>query len=169
MSQPMPNFREIKKDFSAVINKHSLENQSNTPDFIYAEFLAHCMIALTQAIKQRDDWYGIQLSPAMDKSKFPSPVQEETAPSGPAAPETDKQPALHECAFGITTSGPIPLLPPRKNHFEDVLDQITSIIGVAMGSASLCWNPRPTGVFNATECSKHLEVARLQIKELLKI
>ena len=47
-------FDEIR----AVINRHSKENGSNTPDFILAQFLTSSLEALDFAINQRSDWYG---------------------------------------------------------------------------------------------------------------
>ena len=34
---------------------------------------------------------------------------------------------------------------------------IPEAVGQAMGFASLCWSPRPTGVFQADECKQVLE------------
>jgi hypothetical protein len=53
------NFR---KDLEAVINKHSMENGSNTPDFILAEYLAACLEAFDLTSRKREAWYGKALS-----------------------------------------------------------------------------------------------------------
>jgi hypothetical protein len=47
----MPTFEQ---ELTTLINKHSLENQSNTPDYILAQYLQSCLNAYT-----RDTWYGI--------------------------------------------------------------------------------------------------------------
>jgi hypothetical protein len=47
-----------------VINKYSVENQSNTPDFLLAEYLRGCLDAYNQAVLARDKWYGVHLEPA---------------------------------------------------------------------------------------------------------
>ena len=53
-------FRNIpfEKELESLINKHSLENESNTPDYILAQYLISCLSAFTQATQQRENWYG---------------------------------------------------------------------------------------------------------------
>lgn len=52
---PIINFR---KDLEDLINRHSLENGSNTPDFILAEYLTDCLRTFDQYINRRETWYG---------------------------------------------------------------------------------------------------------------
>lgn len=40
-----------------LINRHSIENDSNTPDSILAMYMKNCLDAFTVATRQRDDWY----------------------------------------------------------------------------------------------------------------
>ena len=47
---------EFQKELADLINKHSLENPSNTPDFILAQYLADCLDAFNVATNQRDGW-----------------------------------------------------------------------------------------------------------------
>ena len=47
----------FEKELSALINKYSQENLSNTPDFILAEYLNSCFTAFNKAVKARDRWY----------------------------------------------------------------------------------------------------------------
>jgi hypothetical protein len=47
----------FKKELTDLINHHSLENASNTPDFILAKYLADCLSAFNQATRERSDWY----------------------------------------------------------------------------------------------------------------
>ncbi len=49
----------FQKELAELINKHSLENGSNTPDFILAEYLLNCLHTFNQAIADRNCWYGI--------------------------------------------------------------------------------------------------------------
>ncbi len=44
----------LKKEIENAINKVSRENESNTPDFILAEYLINCLIAYETAVKSRD-------------------------------------------------------------------------------------------------------------------
>lgn len=41
-----------------LINKHSKENDSNTPDYILAGYIQWCLVAFNTAVQQREQWYG---------------------------------------------------------------------------------------------------------------
>lgn len=47
---------------------------------------------------------------------------------------------------------------------------LQNIIGEAIGYASLCWNPKPTGVFDATEASKCCDetIRRIQYEQAIE-
>lgn len=49
---------EFERDLEALINRHSQENASNTPDFILAEFLMHALSAFNVATRRRTQWYA---------------------------------------------------------------------------------------------------------------
>jgi hypothetical protein len=49
---------EFTKELERLINKYSLENGSDTPDFILAEYLTMCLVAFEVATKERDKWHG---------------------------------------------------------------------------------------------------------------
>ena len=51
-------------DLEFCINRHSLENASNTPDFILAGFLENCLRAWNQAVQQRETHYGRNAAPS---------------------------------------------------------------------------------------------------------
>lgn len=53
------NFEQELRD---LINRYSLENESNTPDFILAEFLIKCLEAFNEASNKREEWYGKKLT-----------------------------------------------------------------------------------------------------------
>lgn len=53
---------EFKKELADLINRHSLENCSNTPDFILAEYLADCLDQFNKASNAREKWYGKSLN-----------------------------------------------------------------------------------------------------------
>lgn len=44
-------------DMAEVINRHNVENASNTPDIILAEHLYDCIEAWNRAVKLRNDWF----------------------------------------------------------------------------------------------------------------
>jgi len=48
----------FEDEIRAVINRHSKENVSNTPDFLLASYLNKCLDAFDSAVKARDIWYG---------------------------------------------------------------------------------------------------------------
>ena len=41
-----------------LINEFSMENDSNTPDFILAKYLVACLAAFNAASVEREQWYG---------------------------------------------------------------------------------------------------------------
>jgi hypothetical protein len=53
MDQPV-----FAKALEGLLNEHSQENASNTPDFILAEFLEACLAAWNRATLRREEWYG---------------------------------------------------------------------------------------------------------------
>lgn len=48
----------LRKDLESLLNRYSLENGSDTPDFILAEYLIQCLTAWNVAVKDRERWYG---------------------------------------------------------------------------------------------------------------
>lgn len=53
---------EFLRELEALINKHSLENGSNTPDFILASFLENVLTDWNHATRARDKWFGWNVS-----------------------------------------------------------------------------------------------------------
>ena len=54
----MADHSELRKEIEQAINKHSLENGSDTPDFILAEYLTDCLRMFDKAVNKREEWYG---------------------------------------------------------------------------------------------------------------
>lgn len=50
--------QQLAKEFAEVINKHSMENESNTPDWVIGMFLVGCLEQFNFSICNRDNWYG---------------------------------------------------------------------------------------------------------------
>ena len=50
--------KSFKKELEELINKHSLENDSGTADFILAEFMNDCLRAFNGAVQKRTQWYN---------------------------------------------------------------------------------------------------------------
>ena len=77
----------LKRDLTALINRYSLENESNTPDFILAQYLAACLDAYNMALIQRARWYGRMDVPGRGSIPFDEankPMMEMTDPGPPA-------------------------------------------------------------------------------------
>lgn len=49
--------KQFIDDLAEVINKHSRENRSNTPDFVLADYLYKCLLAYEIAIKENFNWH----------------------------------------------------------------------------------------------------------------
>lgn len=46
------------RDLESLINRHSMENGSDTPDFILAGYLLACLRSWNAAMTAREGWYG---------------------------------------------------------------------------------------------------------------
>lgn len=53
---------DFTKELSSLINRHSMEQNSNTPDYILANYLTNCLYAFNECSKHREAWYGKSLS-----------------------------------------------------------------------------------------------------------
>jgi len=58
----------FEKELQTLINKHSIENVSNTPDFILAQYLSMCLHAFETATQQRETWYVRDPGPSQPTS-----------------------------------------------------------------------------------------------------
>lgn len=63
----------------SLLNAESMENGSNTPDFMLAKYLMRCLEAFDEAVRTRDDWYdsgkGI-VDEEPNDSRFSCPVSD---------------------------------------------------------------------------------------------
>lgn len=53
---------DLLSDLTALLNLHCLEGESDSPDFILAEYLIDSLDAYNAAAKKREAWYGRKLS-----------------------------------------------------------------------------------------------------------
>ena len=60
--------QKLLNEISAIINKNSTENESNTPDFILAQFLMKTLRAFNKATNQRDSWSSNSINKTINKS-----------------------------------------------------------------------------------------------------
>ncbi len=54
----MANISEFEKRLEKLINEYSLENESDTPDFILARYLIACLSTFNYATQARTRWYS---------------------------------------------------------------------------------------------------------------
>lgn len=54
---------DLCKELTRLLNRHSAENLSNTPDFVLARYLMMVLEAHTWATKRRERWYGVKHAP----------------------------------------------------------------------------------------------------------
>lgn len=47
----------LDDDLRELLNRHSRESMSDTPDFILARYLMDCLAAFEAATRLRDAWY----------------------------------------------------------------------------------------------------------------
>ena len=48
-------YEEFVRELAHVINKYSVENRSDTPDFMLADFMAGCLNVYENTIRNRED------------------------------------------------------------------------------------------------------------------
>ena len=86
----------LRKNIEKLLNSACQENESNTPDFVLAEYLIGCLNVFNTAVIKRDNWYGRVFFDMKDSFTDPAhnPEQsqhtERTASPAPesACPET---------------------------------------------------------------------------------
>lgn len=47
----------FRSELRDLINKYSLENKSDTPDFLIAEYIEGCLMLFDETVKQRTAWH----------------------------------------------------------------------------------------------------------------
>ncbi len=53
----MTNIDQFQKELTELINKHSLENGCDTPDFVLAGYLVECLKTFNKTVQARV-WFG---------------------------------------------------------------------------------------------------------------
>lgn len=55
----LPSPTEVfRKELENLINRHCMENGSDTPDFILAEFISEALKLFDTTVMAREKWYG---------------------------------------------------------------------------------------------------------------
>lgn len=88
--------KSLARELANLLNRHSRENASNTPDWVLAEYLVGCLENFETFVNKREKWYGVQLIPArgrelgpvlyLDPTRQPAPLG--TLGDNPAARES---------------------------------------------------------------------------------
>jgi hypothetical protein len=52
------NIKDFQKELEQLINRHSKENGSNTPDWVLASYLVRCLEAFDACIELLERYYG---------------------------------------------------------------------------------------------------------------
>lgn len=60
-----PFYEPLTDKIREVLNCHCAENDSNTPDFVLAQYLMKCLEAFNIAVQQREGWYGRDPRPSV--------------------------------------------------------------------------------------------------------
>lgn len=55
---------DLEHALASALNRFSAENESNTPDWILAQFLLGCLAAWNRGTQQRETWYGRDARPS---------------------------------------------------------------------------------------------------------
>lgn len=64
----------FEQELESLINRHSRENGSNTPDFILARYMLACLEAFEEATQKRDSWYDIAPEPGITFTPDPEEI-----------------------------------------------------------------------------------------------
>ena len=51
---------DFEEELEVLINRFSKETESNTPDFILAQYLKGCLSNYAETVKARDKWHGVK-------------------------------------------------------------------------------------------------------------
>jgi len=78
---------EFKKDLEALLNRHSIENEVDMPDFILAEMVCRFIVAVGEPIKRTLTWHGCD---SICHPKEPTEPDFPPLPSGQVGPMPDR-------------------------------------------------------------------------------
>lgn len=51
---------KFRKELTELINKYSIESESDTPDYILANYLVGCLNNYAEIINERDGWFNFK-------------------------------------------------------------------------------------------------------------
>jgi hypothetical protein len=68
----IPNRCNFEDELVCLLNKYSKENDSNTPDFVLAEYVRQSLSAFAFAVVAREEWYGRGFAPGSLQNAVPA-------------------------------------------------------------------------------------------------
>lgn len=142
----------FERDLEMLINKHSLENGSDTPDFVLAEFLNGCLRVFNGGVIERERFYGrvARYSGGGDEPLPPAgsdPYHPLADVIGAGIDEIGKLPEGSRVigksqALGASYSGPTQtdnLVGPLPTQMNEVLGLVEAIPACATSKADRGW------------------------------
>jgi hypothetical protein len=70
------------QDLMALLNRYSMEQASETPDFMLAEYLMRCLETWNATTAHREQWYGRVGRPLAELREGPRSMPQPTAQEG---------------------------------------------------------------------------------------
>lgn len=136
----------LQHDISAVLNKHSAENESNTPDYVLAQFLMYSLAAFHMATNLR----ALHGKPAAPVSPALPTVTTSMLPPNLAATWAAGKPVSIGDVIGSTEPAPdmrpkpaeaqaAPVETSAEQQPSDLSDESTSMIGMSAPSLPPEW------------------------------
>lgn len=58
MTNILQGTEEFQKELEHLINKHSIENICDMPDFLLAQMIVNIIVAIGNPVKKTLDWHG---------------------------------------------------------------------------------------------------------------
>ena len=119
---------QFRKDLTELINAHSKENGSDTPDFILARYLVNVLENFDAAVKEREEWYGREPHISDLPEGVPFPTIEQVPPI-----DYDSEPLIDYDSTGnpppniidIKRTGDKPdVFPSQTSHFGDKFEDL---------------------------------------------
>src|SRR6185312_8291231 len=124
-----PKGETVHEALRAVVNRFSIENHSNTPDFILARFLQDALDVFASAVRKRSEWYGGRDSIGW---QCPNCKPSIASPSHPIEGETPKKEPCQACIE--REHG---WIYPCEEHSEDYVAETPSVSKTQMSEGPL--------------------------------
>ena len=123
---------DFKKELTSLINKYSIENNSNTPDFILARYLQGCLDLFANIVQQRENGM-VDHFPQKLKFNNSSPVDLTNTLSEDSIIKTFREIREGADCEGIVIDGCesdnyfIPIITPQESESENLNSKIASL------------------------------------------